>query len=100
MLFKDILPQDLYTEFEIIKLLIRKGNLNLIHKQKLHINIIHQISSSLYTRYMRKEENLIYEFILYTRNFLQQNEKQILHNGEYQSRYTMKNIYYISYFIQ
>ena len=24
MLFKDILPQDLYTEFKIIKLLIRK----------------------------------------------------------------------------
>ena len=31
MLFKDKLPQDLYTAFQIIKLLIEKENLNLIH---------------------------------------------------------------------
>ena len=33
MLFKDKLPQDLYTAFQIIKLLIEKGNLNLIHNE-------------------------------------------------------------------
>ena len=31
MLFKDKLPRDLDIAFEIIKLFIRKGNLNLIH---------------------------------------------------------------------
>ena len=44
MLFNNKFPTALYTTFQIIKLLIRKGNLNLI-QQKLHINIIHQISS-------------------------------------------------------
>ena len=38
MPFKDILPQDLYTEFEIIKLLIRKGNLNLIHSKITYLH--------------------------------------------------------------
>ena len=33
MLFKDELPQDLYTSFEIIKLLIKKWNLNLINNK-------------------------------------------------------------------
>ena len=33
MLFKDKLPQDLHTAFQIIKLLIEKGNLNLIHNK-------------------------------------------------------------------
>ena len=33
MLVKDKLPQDLYTAFQIIKLLIEKGNLNLIHNK-------------------------------------------------------------------
>ena len=45
MLFNNKLPTALYTTFQIIKLLIKKGNLNLI-QQKLHINIIHQISST------------------------------------------------------
>ena len=48
---------------------------------------IYQISSSqeLPTlQDMKKKEKLIHDFILYTRNFLQQNGKQILHNGEYQ----------------
>ena len=31
MLFKDKLPRDLHNAFKIIKLLIKKGNLNLIH---------------------------------------------------------------------
>ena len=44
MLFNNKLHTALYTTFQIIKLLIKKGNLNLI-QQKLHINIIHQISS-------------------------------------------------------
>ena len=38
MLFKDKLPQDLYIAFKIIKLLIEKGNFNLI-QAKVHINI-------------------------------------------------------------
>ena len=33
MLFKDKLPQDLHTAFNTIKLLIKKGNLNLIHNK-------------------------------------------------------------------
>ena len=40
MLFKDKLPRDLHIAFEIIKLFIRKGNLNLIHIKNTfqHIN--------------------------------------------------------------
>ena len=33
MFFKDKQPQDLYSAFQIIKLLIEKGNLNLIHNK-------------------------------------------------------------------
>ena len=33
MLFKDKLSQDSYTAFQVIKLLIEKGNLNLIHNK-------------------------------------------------------------------
>ena len=33
ILFKDKLPTDLHIAFEIIKLLIKKGNLNLIHNK-------------------------------------------------------------------
>ena len=33
MLFKDKLPQDLHTAFQIIKLLIEKRNLNLLHNK-------------------------------------------------------------------
>ena len=33
ILFKDTLPTDLHIAFEIIKLLIKKGNLNLIHNK-------------------------------------------------------------------
>ena len=33
MLFKDNLHQDLHTAFQNIKLLIEKGNLNLIHNK-------------------------------------------------------------------
>ena len=44
MLFNNKLPTALYTTFQIIKLLIKKGNLNLI-QQKLHINIMYQTSS-------------------------------------------------------
>ena len=43
ILFNDNLPSDLYTAFQIIKLLIEKGNLNLIHnKNSFNISIIHQ----------------------------------------------------------
>ena len=37
--FKDKLPRDLCIAFEINKLFIRKGNLNLIHISKIHFNI-------------------------------------------------------------
>ena len=33
MLFKDKLPKDFYSAFQIIKLLIEKGNLNLIYNK-------------------------------------------------------------------
>ena len=50
-------------------------NLNFIHK-KLHINII-------YIKF-HQGEHYIHDFILYTTDFLHENGKQILHNGEYQ----------------
>ena len=40
MLFNNKLPTDLYTTFQIIKLLIRKGNLNLIHNTN-YISILY-----------------------------------------------------------
>ena len=110
MLFNNKLPTNLYTTFQVIKLLIKKGNLNLIHnkityqiswihamknntKRNIHINIIYIKFHQSSTTYIN---------ILYTRNFLHENGKQILHNGEYQRRQTMKmkHIQYISYFIQ
>ena len=36
ILFNDKLPTGLHTAFQIIKLLIEKGNLNLIHNQKMY----------------------------------------------------------------
>ena len=36
ILFNDNLPTDLHTAFQIIKLLIKKGNLNLIHNQNMY----------------------------------------------------------------
>ena len=36
VLFKNKFPTDLHTEFQIIKLLIEKGNLNLIHNQNTY----------------------------------------------------------------
>ena len=72
MLFNNKLPTNLYTTFRIIKLLIKKRNLNLIHNKKY--------ISTLYI-YFHQVKHYIHDFILYTRNFLQKNEKQILHNG-------------------
>ena len=42
ILFNNKFPMDLHTEFQIIKLLIEKGNLNLIHNQNIyqHFNSI------------------------------------------------------------
>ena len=42
MLFNNKFPTDLYTTFQIIKLLIRKGNLNLIHNKDSyqHVNYL------------------------------------------------------------
>ena len=54
MLFEHKLLQDLHTGFQIIKLLIEKGNLNLIHN-KIHMNIyiIHQEKEN-WTNYTMK----------------------------------------------
>ena len=41
MLFNDRLPQDLFLSFKIIKLLIKKGNLNLIHNKNTYIHFNH-----------------------------------------------------------
>ena len=41
MLFKDKQPQDLYTAFQIIKLLIQKGNLNLIQNKNSYQHFNH-----------------------------------------------------------
>ena len=41
MLFKDKLPPDLYTTIQIIKLLIEKGNLNLIHNKNSYQHFNH-----------------------------------------------------------
>ena len=41
MLFKDKIPQDLYTAFQIIKLLIEKGNINLIHNKNTYQHFNH-----------------------------------------------------------
>ena len=46
MLFNSKLPTDLYTTFQIIKLLIKKGNLNLVHNKITYQHYIYQISSS------------------------------------------------------
>ena len=49
MLFKDKLPQDLYTAFQIIKLLIEKENLNLIHNKNSyqHFNCLSRKENSI-----------------------------------------------------
>ena len=46
MLFNNKLPTDLYTTFQIIKLLIKKGNLNLIHNKNTYQHYIYKISSN------------------------------------------------------
>ena len=38
MLFNDKLPTDLHISFQIIKLLIKKGNLNLIHNKNTYVH--------------------------------------------------------------
>ena len=45
MLLNNKLPTDLYTTFHIIKLLIRKGNLNLIYNKITYQHYIYQSSS-------------------------------------------------------
>ena len=63
-----------------------------LYTPKLHINIIYikfyQVQHYIHFNIpiYKKQEKLIHDFILYTRNFLHENGKQILHNGEYQSR--------------
>ena len=38
MLFNDNLPTDLHISFQIIKFLIKKGNLNLIHNKNTYVH--------------------------------------------------------------
>ena len=110
MLFNDNFPSDLHTHnaFQIIKLLIKKGNLKVIHN-KIHINISivyqkkenwinyimrcnswttkcdftyqHYIHISNYINsilptsqhcYIQEMTKMMYNFILYTSNFLHQ----------------------------
>ena len=91
MLFNNKLPTDLCTTVQIIKLLIRKGNLNLIHNENyistLYIKF-HQVNHFIHLKIpiYKKEEKLIHDFILYIQETSYKNEKQILHNGEYQSK--------------
>ena len=63
MLFNNKLPTDLYTTFQIIKLLIKKGNLNLVHNKITYQHFIsHSSIQALHTsqnRYM-KETRKIY----------------------------------------
>ena len=56
LIFKDILPQDLYTEFEIIKLLIRKGNLNLIHNIITYQHYTSNFIKSIYKIYEKRRK--------------------------------------------
>ena len=80
MLFNNKLPTNLYTTFEIIKLLFRKRNLDLIHNkityQHYTSNFINPnityISKSLY----KNGEKFIHDFILYQRNFLHEMENK------------------------
>ena len=71
MLFNNNLPTYVYTTFQIIKLLIRKRNLNLIHN-KNHISTLyikfHQVNHYIHLNIpiYTKEGTLIYDFILYT----------------------------------
>ena len=70
MLFSNKLPTDLYTTCQIIKLLIKKGNLILINNKNyistLYIKF-HQVNHYLHINIpiYKKEEKLIYGFILY-----------------------------------
>ena len=41
ILFKDKFPIDLHIAFEIIKLVIKKGNLNLIHNKNTYVHFNH-----------------------------------------------------------
>ena len=41
ILFNDNLPTDLHTAFQIIKILIEKGNLNLIHNENSYQHFNH-----------------------------------------------------------
>ena len=56
------------------------------HISTLYIYIYIYIKFHQLKNYYKKQEKLVREFILYTRNFLHENGKKILHNGEYQSR--------------
>ena len=53
-LFNDKLPQDLHISFEIIKLLIKRGNLNLMHNKNTYVHFN-------YSSRKRKLDNLYNE---------------------------------------
>ena len=75
MLFKDKLPQDLYTAFQIIKLLIEKGNLNLIHHNNSYQHFNHlsrkRRLDKLYNEmYFMDNKARFHISTLYTSNFI------------------------------
>ena len=51
-----------------------------------NLNLIHNIITYQHYMYIKfhQVKHYIHDFILYTRNFLHDNGKQILHDGEYQ----------------
>ena len=93
MLFNNELPTDLYTTFQIIKLLIKKENLNWIHNKYTYQHYISNFINPSIT-YISKS--------LYTRNFLHEMKKNkyCIMGVSMEKTMKMKNIYYISYFIQ
>ena len=84
ILFKDKLPHDLHTAFQSYQVIDQNGNTQAIYISRLYIKF-HQSKHYLYQHpYIRETRKI--DTCLHTGNFLQQNGKQILHNGEYQSR--------------
>ena len=54
MLFNNTLPMDLYILFEIIKLLIKKGDLNLVHNQNTYLHFNHISRKESWINYTMK----------------------------------------------
>ena len=55
-IFNDILPTYLHTEFHIIKLLIRKGNQNLIHNKITYQHYTSNFIKPIYKIYEKRRK--------------------------------------------